>query len=81
MVEVAMVEVAMEIDNNPKIETILIKVILIRSLLSLLHQVQTVLILALQLTKQALIILAISKAKETEERYVIQIRVDHFISA
>jgi hypothetical protein len=76
-----MVEVAMEIDNNPKIETILIKVILIRSLLSLLHQVQTVLILALQLTKQALIILAISKAKETEERYVIQIRVDHFISA
>ena len=77
----AMVEVAMEIDNNPKIETILIKVILIRSLLSLLHQVQTVLILALQLTKQALIILAISKAKETEERYVIQIRVDHFISA
>jgi len=59
----------------------LIKVILIRSLLSLLHQVQTVLILALQLTKQALIILAISKAKETEERYMIQIRVDHFISA
>ena len=81
MAAVAMVEVAMEIDNNPKIETILIKVILIRSLLSLLHQVQTVLILALQLTKQALIILAISKAKETEERYVIQIRVDHFISA
>jgi len=74
----AMVEVAMEIDNNPKIETILIKVIRIRSLL---HQVQKVLILALQLTQQALRILAISKAKEIEERYVIQIRVYHFISA
>jgi hypothetical protein len=73
-----MVEVAMEIDNNPKIETILIKVIRIRSLL---HQVQKVLILALQLTQQALRILAISKAKEIEERYVIQIRVYHFISA